>query len=96
MDRKLSMISLSNLEQGRIREPVADPMDLSGFPSIEGMIRHSLSPPKLLQTLSPAGSRLMNPKTVERPFQDENLLKKLIQFKHQIPLSPRIIRATDS
>jgi hypothetical protein len=96
MDRKLMLFSLSDLEQGRIKEPKSDLKDLSGFATIESMVQHTLSPPKLLQTHSLAGSPLREPKNIQRPFQDENLLKKLIQFKNQIPLSPRIIRARDS
>jgi len=96
MDRKLMLFSLSDLEQGRIQEPKSDLKDLSGFASIESMVRHTLSPPKLLQTNSLSGSPLREPKTMDRPFEDENLLKKLIQYKNQIPLSPRIIRARDS
>ncbi len=90
------LFSWSDLEQGRVKQPKSDLKDLSGFNSIENMIHHSLSPPKLIQTHSPAGSLLKEPRNIERPFQDENLLKKLIQYKNQIPLSPRIIRATDS
>jgi hypothetical protein len=43
-----------------------------------------------------SGSPLREPKSMDRPFEDENLLKKLIQYKNQIPLSPRIIRARDT
>jgi len=92
----LKLFSLSQLESGRIKTPIADPKDLGGFQELETLVRHSLSPPKLLQTRTPAGNPLKEPKTIERPFEDENLLKKLIQYKNRIPLSPRIIRNSDS
>jgi hypothetical protein len=96
MDRKLISYSLSELERGRIREPAPDPKDLSSFSTLEAHILHSLSPAKLFQTRTPAGSRLPTPRTLDRPFEDEALLKKLIQYRNQIPLSPRIIRSRES
>ena len=96
MDRKLMLFSWSTLEHTRIREPKSDPKDLSSFSGIESMIQHSLRPPSLLQVHTPSGSLLKEPKRVDRPFEDETLLQKLIQYRNQIPLSPRIIRTTDA
>jgi len=96
MDRKLALFSLSKMEQGRIAEIRPDLKNLSGFQEIENLVHHSLTPAKLIQTQTPSGTPLKEPRNFERPFQDENLLQKLIQYKNQIPLSPRIIRATDS
>ncbi|MBU6153848.1 MAG: hypothetical protein KGP28_06055 [Bdellovibrionales bacterium] len=96
MDRKLMLFSWSDLEQGRINQPKSDLKDLSSFSSMEAMVQHSLSPKKLLRTHTPEGATLKEPQKIERPFHDETLLQKLIQYRNQIPLSPRIIRATDA
>lgn len=96
MDRKLMLFSWSALEHNRIKDPKSDPKEISSFSGIEAMIQHSLKPTKLLQVHTPAGAPLKEPKKIDRPFEDETLLQKLIQYRNQIPLSSRIIRTTDS
>ena len=98
MDSKLALFSLSRLEKGRVIEPGPNPTQIESFRTIEEMISRSLMLAKPIQPqpeLPPA--KPFHPvKTVDRPFLDETLLQKLLQFKSQIPLSSRIIRATDS
>ena len=84
---------LSNFEKGRRQEPAADPREISLFEGLNEVIAHSLKAPNLIRLQTPEGKPLQNPMTLTRPFEDENLLKKLIQYRNQIPVSHRIIRA---
>ncbi|MBC7397469.1 MAG: hypothetical protein H7333_08495 [Bdellovibrionales bacterium] len=97
MDFKLKeLFSLSSLEKGRIQEPEANPRDLSQFPNLDEMIEYSLRVPNLIRTQTPEGIPLKNPVNIQRPFEDEALLQKLLQYRSQIPTSSRIIRASES
>ncbi len=97
MDLKLKeLFFLSTLETGRIKEHAPDPMDLGAFNDLTSTIAHSLKAPNLIRTQTPAGTLLKTPVAVSRPFEDENLLKKLLQHRNQIPVSSRIIRAQQS
>jgi hypothetical protein len=87
---------LSPLEKGRRSAKDADPLALSPFEDLNDAIAHSLKVPTLTRTKSPEGKTLQNQVAMNRPFEDENLLKKLIQFRNQIPVSHRIIRAPRS
>ena len=97
MDFKLKeLFSLSSLEKGRIREPEANPREIGLFKDVEALIAHSLKAPNLIKTQTQEGTLLQSPVAISRPFEDEALLKKLLQFRSQIPTSSRIIRASDS
>jgi hypothetical protein len=97
MDFKLKeLFSLSSLEKGRIPVPAANPRELTAFHGLEEIIAYSLKAPNLIRTQTPEGNPLQAPVAVQRPFQDEALLKRLLQFRSQIPHSSRIIRATES
>ena len=97
MDFKLKeLFSLSSLEKGRLREPEANPKEIGLFRDMEELIAHSLKAPGLIRTQTAEGNPLQSPVAVSRPFEDEALLKKLLQFRSQIPTSSRIIRASDS
>jgi hypothetical protein len=97
MRSPLDLLFLSLLEKHRVRETRPDLTALlPAFKTLETLVSHSIAPPQLTQTRTPEGTPLLQAKTVERPFQDESLLKKLVQFRSQIPLSTRIIRAGDA
>ncbi len=97
MDFKLKeLLSLSSLEKGRIAEPKADPREISQFQTMEEIIAYSLKMPNLIRTQTQEGTPLKSPVAVQRPFEDEALLQKLLQFRSQIPTSSRIIRASES
>ena len=97
MDFKLQeLFSLSSLEKGRIPAPKASALELKAFQSIEEIIAYSLKAPNLIRTQTPEGNLLKTPVNLQRPFEDEALLKKLLQFRSQIPTSSRIIRASES
>jgi hypothetical protein len=87
---------LSTTEKGRREEPNANPREISSFEGLHEVIAHSLKEPHLIHTQTALGNPLQNPMTLSRPFEDENLLKKLIQYRSQIPVSHRIIRAPRS
>ena len=97
MHRKLGeLFFLSSLEKGRTPVPNADPRSISPFDEIKESIAHSLKPATLLRSQTLEGTRLPSPTPISRPFEDENLLKKLIQYRNQIPVSSRIIRNSKS
>ena len=97
MRSPIDLLFLSSLEKQRVREYRADPASgLPGFKDLENLISHSIAPPQLTRTRTPEGTPLLQAKTSERPFEDESLLKKLVQYRSQIPLSTRIIRAGDA
>jgi hypothetical protein len=83
---------LSSLEKGRTPVPVADPRKISSFEELNEEISHSLKAPTLMRMQTSQGTQLKTPVAMNRPFEDENLLKKLIQYRSQIPLSHRVIR----
>jgi hypothetical protein len=83
---------LSRLEKGRTANPSADPKAVASFETLNEVIAHSLKVPSLLRTQTKEGTLLKSPELTSRPFKDENLLKKLVQFRDQIPLSHRVIR----
>jgi len=93
MHRKLGeLFFLSSLEKGRTAVPVADPRKISSFEELGDAIAHSLKAPTLMRMQTAQGNPLQTPVAMNRPFEDENLLKKLIQYRSQIPVSSRIIR----
>ena len=92
MHRELGLFSISGLEKGRIEEVRSDLKDLSRFGELEALISHSLAPPTLVQTRTPSGTKLKEPRVLTRAFHDESLLQKLIQYRERIPLSSRVIR----
>ena len=95
MDFKLmakSLYTLSKLELGRIQPAVTDPRNISEFTSLDEVIAHSLRAPNLIRTQTAAGTALQTPRLENRPFADEAILKKLLQYRSQIPVSARIIR----
>jgi hypothetical protein len=97
MHRKLGeLFFLSSLEKGRTPVPGPDLRNISSFQELGESIAHSLKRPGLVRTLSTEGKALPAPVAVSRPFEDENLLKKLIQYRSQIPVSSRIIRNSKS
>ena len=89
MHSKLNLMTVSQLEKGRIQEIRPDPLDLSGFLGLENLISDSLMPD------APAIPKRESP-SAKHPFEDQSLVQKLIQFRNQIPTSSRIIRASDS
>ncbi len=102
MDRKLELFTLSSLEKGRIREPTADPTNLSAFHGLEALIAGSLPRAKneaLLRKPEPFSRPVaaMPAMTMGRtPLRDQAVLERLIRLRSQIPLSSRIIRAGES
>ena len=97
MDFKLiEMLTLSSLEKGRVEPKTPSPRNLAPFSDLDALIFHSLKVPNLLRTQTPEGTQLKNPQAIQRPFQDEALLEKLLQYRSQIPTSGRIIRAQES
>ena len=98
MDSKLmkivkTLFTWSRLEEGRTTTAHADPRDISAFGSVQDLVFHSLKAPNLVHTQTPSGNPLPTPKASSRPFQDENLLRKLVQHRDKIPTSSRVIRS---
>ena len=88
-----NLITPSRLEQGRLdKRPDAPFAMLAEFKGLEGMITHSLKKPELLTVKSPMGQTLLKPTATKRPFQDQELIQKLLKFKDRIPLSARVLR----
>lgn len=83
-------------EENRVKTAHADPRAISDFKELETIIAHSLRKPNLIRTQTPAGNSLPAPKLENRGLQDEAILKKLLQFRSQIPVSNRIIRKRES
>ena len=91
-----NLFTASTLESKRVKTSHADPRAISAFKELESEIFHSLKKPNLLRTQTITGVHLPTPKLENRSFNDEALLKKLIQYRAQIPASGRIIRKRDS
>jgi hypothetical protein len=87
-----NLFSVSPLELGRIKPRNADPRNISDFSTLNEVIAHSLKAPTLMRTQTLEGTQLKRPKMESRPFQDEAILKKLLQHRDKIPTSTRIIR----
>ncbi len=101
MDRTLELFALSSLEKGRIREPSADPTNLSAFHELESLIASSLprkaqAMPHKPEPLSRASVRAASAAMNRAPLRDQAVLERLIRMRNQIPLSSRIIRAGES
>lgn len=90
-----NLFTVSPLEEKRVRESHADPRAISEFKELETVIAHSLKKPNLIRTQTLTGVTLPAPKLESRGLQDEELLKKLLQYRAQIPTSGRIIRKRD-
>ena len=86
------LFTASDLEFERVKVPHADPREIGVFKELESIIAHSLRKPNLLRTQTPMGVALPSPKFENRSFNDEAILKKLIQYRTQIPSTSRIIR----
>lgn len=87
-----ALYTLSKLEEGR-RNPVkSDLRNIGEFTSLDDVIAYSLRAPNLIRTQTAAGTPLKNPKLETRPFEDEAILKRLLQYRANIPVSARIIR----
>lgn len=91
-----TLFSLSWIEERRVLVPHADPRMIGPFKELETLVDHSLKKPTLMRTQTQAGVPLPQPKLEKRALRDENLLQKLVQFRHQFPTSGRIIRKQDS
>jgi hypothetical protein len=87
-----SLYTLSKLEEGRIQPVKPDLRNISEFSSLDEVIAHSLRAPNLIRTQTVTGVTLQSPRLENRPFEDEAILKKLLQYRSQIPVSTRIIR----
>lgn len=83
-------------EENRVRSPHADPRSLSEFKELETVIAHSLRKPNLIRTQTPGGITLPAPKMENRGLKDEAILKRLLQYRAQVPTSSRIIRKKES
>ena len=90
-----NLFSLSALEKGRVTTSFPDPRAILEFKELDTVIAHSLRRPNLLRTQTLEGSPLPSPKHENRTMLDEDLLKRLIQHRAQVPLSSRIIRKRD-
>ncbi len=90
-----NLFTASSLEENRVQTTHADPRDISGFKELETVISHSLRKPNLMRTQTLTGVTLPAPKMENRSYNDEALLKKLIQYRAQLPTSGRIIRKRD-
>lgn len=79
-------------EENRIQARHSDPRAITDFKELETVIAHSLRKPNLLRTQTPSGITLPSPKMENRGLKDEAILKRLLQYRSQIPASGRIIR----
>ncbi len=86
------LFTLSPLELGRVKSAHPDPRAVGDFRTLEDVIAHSLKVPTLVRTQTVAGTPLPKPEKISRTFQDEAIMKRLLQHRDQIPLSGRIIR----
>lgn len=91
-----NLFTTSTLEEDRVEAPHSDPREISDFKSLETEISHSLRKPNLVRTQTITGVALPTPKLENRELKDEELLKKLIQYRSQIPMSNRIIRKRET
>jgi hypothetical protein len=88
-----NLFTASDLEAKRVKTPHADPRAITEFKDIESIISHSLRKPNLIRTQTLTGVALPTPKLENRGLQDEALLKKLLQYRSQVPGgNSRIIR----
>ncbi len=83
-----NLFTSSTLEEKRVKTPQADPREIGVFKDLESIISGSFHKP------ASAPPTLMT-RPFERTLQDQELLKKLIQYRNEIPLSSRIIRKKD-
>ena len=91
-----NLFTVSLLEEKRVKIPHADPRAIADFKEIEAIISHSLRKPNLIRTQTMTGVTLPTPKLENRGLQDEAILKKLLQYRSQIPAgNSRIIRKRD-
>jgi|GEM_PF-3492545 len=88
-----SLYTLSKLEQGRVKPVRPDPRQIGDFATLDETVARSLRVPAKIGAPVPASS---SPSSVAASMplqmQNEALLKKLLQYRNQIPVSPRIIR----
>jgi hypothetical protein len=93
---------LSHLEKGRTPEPAACSRELRSFENLgdviaSSLLRQTAAAPQLQAQISVGKNPLLHSsEAAARAFQDQNLLQKLIQYRNQIPVSHRIIRAPRS
>ena len=84
-----SLYTLSKLEQGRVKPLRPDPRQIGDFATLDEVVARSLRVPAKIG--APAPSPVQG-SGMPLQMQNEALLKKLLQYRSQIPVSPRIIR----
>ena len=92
------LFTSTTLEEKRVKIPHSDPRAIGVFKDLESVIAGSFHKP-IKESLNATEAKIpsLNPPPViarhfQRTLQDQELLKKLIQYRGQIPLSNRIIR----
>lgn len=79
-----TLLTGSTLEQNRVSFEHPDPRSIAFFKELEETIQNSFQKPAPFQ------------KTLEKKaFQDHELVKKLVQHRHQYKTSGKIIRKKD-
>ncbi len=101
------LFTSSTLEEKRVKVARPDPREITHFKDIEILIAHSFFKSSMESTRGKNRSLDSSsdhpsppnpneaPKLFGRTLKDEQLLKKLIQHRDEIPLSNRIIRKKD-
>jgi hypothetical protein len=93
------LFTSSTLEEKRVKVARPDPREITHFKDIEILIAHSFFKSSVESSRSKNASeptpRNDAPKLFGRTLKDDQLLKKLIQHRDEIPLSNRIIRKKD-
>lgn len=93
------LFTSSTLEEKRVKVPQPDPRAIGVFKDLETVIAGSFHK-SMKNGSTPVASAGAKPVVMARPFertlQDQELLKKLIQYRGEIPLSNRIIRKKDT
>ena len=99
----VELLSLSSLEKNRIEAKNPDPRNISSFAELEEVITLSLTPnaAKAIATTQIKPAMQAKPENTllnknRSPFQNDALLERLLKYRDQIPLSSKIIRATDT
>jgi hypothetical protein len=92
-----NLFTSSTLEEKRVKTRQPDPREISVFKDLESIISVSFHKPvhTLASIPSSGGKSTLMSRPFERTLHDQDLLKKLIQYRNEIPLSSRIIRKKD-
>jgi len=80
------------LEDHRSAPRESNPLQLDAFQKVEQQIHHSLKAPSLIKKHTPAGQPLKQPAVLQRSFEDQELVQKLIRMRSESRLSTRILR----